>query len=255
MIDDQPLSWQQALGYLWLFGQLRPMIQTIVSQHIIYQELKQRDDLEVTPAEFEQAVLDFRLQQKLSDSQKFQQWLASEGMDYTAWQNRMALNLKIEKLAAKIAEPKLPEYFNQRKQSLEQIELSCLVIKEEALARQLKTEITASKTSFAQIAKDYTQGEESEVNVSRRTARRQQWPQDLQNALVSAQVGDILGPMSIENRWCLFQVEQILAAVLEGQLKRSLEAQIFKEWLAERVNQLKVQLVGTQPQSGPPAQE
>lgn len=245
-IDGEPLSWQQALGYLWLFGQLRPLIQSIVSQHIIYQEIKQRDDLEVSAADFEQAVIDFRLQQKLGDSQSFQQWLTREGMDYAAFQNRVILNLKVEKLSIKIAEPTLNEYFEQRRHSLEQLELSCVITDDQSLAEDLKNRILNAQSSFEQIAQEYSLDKTSKVNVTRRTAYRQQWPQPLAPALESTQVGDIVGPLPIENRWGVFRVEQIIVPVLEGQLKRTLESQIFKEWLAEKVNQLTVQLAMTE---------
>lgn len=246
-VDDQPLSWQQSLGYLWLFGQLRPLIQSIVSQHIIYQEIKQRDDLEVGTAEFEQAVIDFRLQQKLNNPDNFQTWLAREGMDYAAFQNRVVLNLKVEKLSAKIAEGKLSEYFEKRKNALELLELSCLIVEEQTLAEELKNRLLNKESSFEQVA----QTEATKVRIARRSARKQQWPQELQNSLTTAKEQDIIGPLFLENKWCVFQIEKITPPVLEGQLKRSLEAQIFKEWLEEKVNKLKIQLVGNQSQEQP----
>ncbi len=57
-IDEQPISLKQAVGYLQLFGRLRPFLQEIVSQHVIYQEIQERDDLEISTAEREQAAID-----------------------------------------------------------------------------------------------------------------------------------------------------------------------------------------------------
>jgi hypothetical protein len=245
-IDDQPLSWQTALGYLWLFGQLRPVLQTIVSQHIIYQEIKQREDLAVTSTEFEQSVIDFRLQQKLSNPQQFQEWLGREGLDYSVFQNRMLLNLKLDKLATQIAEPQLNEYFEQRKSSLDQIELSCFIALEEPLAIDFKTQLLETGQSFETLGEKYANEGGDKVTITRRSAHRQQWPQEVQNRLELAKADDIIGPVFFENRWCIFQVQNIIPPVLEGQLKRALEGQIFKEWLTDRLNQLKVQLV-TQP--------
>lgn len=250
-IDDQPLSWQQALGYLWLFGQLRPMIQTIVSQHVIYQEIKQREDLDVSPAEFEQAVIDFRLQQKLTNAQQFQQWLAREGLDYPAFQNRIVLNLKLEKLASQIAEPQLNDYFEKNKKSLDQIELSCFIVPEQTLAQTFKNQLLEQQKTFESLAQDYSDAPEHNVIVTRRLARRQQWPQEIQNSLEIAAIGDVIGPTFFENRWCVFQVQKIVPPILEGQLKRALEGQLFKEWLAEGINQLKVQLVSQEGEKPP----
>lgn len=250
-IDEQPISWQQALGYLWLFGQLRPMIQTIVSQHVIYQEIKQREDLEVSPSEFEQAVIDFRLQQKLTTSQQFQQWLNREGLDYPAFQNRIVLNLKLDKLASKIAEPKLDDYFEKNKKFLDQIELSCFIVPEQILAQTFKNQLLEQQKSFERLAQDYSDAPEHNVIVTRRLARRQQWPKEIQNSLETAEIGDIIGPTFFEDRWCVFQIQKIVPPVLEDQLKRALEGQLFKEWLAQSINKLQVQLVSQQGEKPP----
>jgi len=62
---------------------MQPFIVEILRQYIIEQELQTRDDLDISPALTEQAVIDFRLQRQLTDPKQFQEWLASNGTDYS----------------------------------------------------------------------------------------------------------------------------------------------------------------------------
>jgi len=58
----------QALKYLQSSGKLQPFIVEILRQYIIEQELQTRDDLDISPALTEQAVIDFRLQRQTDPS-------------------------------------------------------------------------------------------------------------------------------------------------------------------------------------------
>lgn len=59
-IDNQPIPLAQALQYLQTSGKLRTFLGDILRQHLIEQELKNRDDLDVNSALIEQAVIDFQ---------------------------------------------------------------------------------------------------------------------------------------------------------------------------------------------------
>jgi parvulin-like peptidyl-prolyl isomerase len=242
-VDGQSISLGQVLRYLQLFGKLRPFVQEVVSQHVICQEIQKRNDLEVSTADFEQAVIDFRMKQKLTDAESFEQWLAAEGMNYAAFQNRVVLGFKLEKLKTKIAEPRLQNYFSQQQQALKQVELSCLITSDKSLAEQLQQKVLAGEASFDELVKSYASVEaHPAVSVIRGPARQQQLPEGLREAIDAATPGELVGPIAMADRWCLFQVEQVIPAVLEGPLQRELEEQLFKQWLAEQVQQLSIQL-------------
>jgi len=64
IVDDQPISLTQALSYLQASGKLQPFILEILRRNILEQE-QTRDDLDISTAVIEQAVIDFRLEQQL----------------------------------------------------------------------------------------------------------------------------------------------------------------------------------------------
>lgn len=238
-IDGQPISIKQAVGYLQLFGKLRPFLQEIVTQHVIYQEIQQREDLKIGSGELEQAAIDYRIKKKLIEPEEFQKWLAKEGLNYLTFQNRIVLSLKLKKLKQKIAAPNLEKYFTKHKRSLDRIELSCLIFKEKELAQQCKERILASQTNFDRAVEDFV-GNEGTTAI-RGQVLRQKLPAELRDLIDKATSGELVGPQAIENSWCLFQVEQFLPALLEEEgVKQEIEERLFAEWLADRVARIEI---------------
>ncbi|NEQ99451.1 MAG: hypothetical protein F6K30_22565 [Cyanothece sp. SIO2G6] len=71
-IDNQPISIAQAVRYLQMGRKFDGFIGEILRQFVLEREIGKRDDIQVSPAVIEQAMVDFRLQNKLTDPQKFQ---------------------------------------------------------------------------------------------------------------------------------------------------------------------------------------
>ncbi|NEQ19610.1 MAG: peptidylprolyl isomerase, partial [Microcoleus sp. SIO2G3] len=59
-IDDQPISYGQAVKYLQASGKLGQFIGDILRQYVIEQELQTREDIFISPALTEQTIIDFR---------------------------------------------------------------------------------------------------------------------------------------------------------------------------------------------------
>ncbi|MGP1387016.1 MAG: peptidyl-prolyl cis-trans isomerase [Thainema sp.] len=248
-IDDQTLSLGQVLQYLQVSGKLLPFLQEIVGQHVIYQEIQARQDLEVSASQFEQAIIDFRIQRQLTDMETFQKWLAQQGMNYESFQRLVLLNLKLDQLKTKIAEPDLETYFTEQQQNLDVIDLSCLTTTKQAEAEICYQQLTTGTANFDQLVQA-SQSDDSSLSVLRGPTRRQQLPDGLEQQVNTATIGQWIGPVEIANhRWCIFRVEHIKSAVLDGAVKKDLENRLFQRWLTERVKTMTVQLALGQPKT------
>ncbi|GAP96046.1 peptidyl-prolyl cis-trans isomerase [Leptolyngbya sp. NIES-2104] len=240
-IDDTSLSLGTVLRYYQLSGRLLPWIRDIVEQHIIFSEVQRRDDLNVTLAEVEQAAVEVRVQQKLTDATIFQQWLDSQGMNYELFQNRIILNLKLEKLKSKIAAPNLQALFDEQKSLLDQVEVTCVVFAEEAHAGRFKGQVLKSQ-DFDRVVSEYTIADPLKVSVMKSGIRFGQLPEDVRGSLQTATVGELVGPVNMEQRWCVFRIEQFSPATLEGAVQKSLEDRLFQQWLIDRAQAINVKL-------------
>ena len=241
-VDNEQISLEQALQYLQISGRLIPLMQEIVSFHILFKEVQKRQELEVSSADLEQAIIDFRLQKKLTESGKFQDWLVRQGMDRGVFQARMALRLKFEKLREQIAEPNLQSYFEKHKPELDSIVLSCLIVTDKDLVFQLYHQLSAGKTNFEQIVQEYSLTESQEVNIIHGPTRRVRLPQELKVVINEATLGQLVGPLEIGKRWTIFRVDSVQSAKLEGQLKQELQNLLFQQWLDGQLKQLTVKL-------------
>lgn len=241
IVDEQPISLPEALNYLQSSGKLQPFVLEILRQKIIAQELQTRDDVEISPGAVEQAVIDFRLERKLTDPKNFQEWLGSNGLDYPTFYKQVTFGFKLDKLKAQVTEPKLQEYFIERKIFLDRVVLSRIIVTDKELAEELRSQISEGGR-FEQLAQEYSVTEDRIVNGMMGPVSRGQLPDALRTLVDQASPGEVIGPIKIEDWYCLFRVEKSLPATLEGQLKQELQNQLFEKWLGEKMQKLTIKL-------------
>lgn len=242
-IDDQPVSLADAIRYLQIGRKFDTFIGEILRQFVIEQEVAARDDLNVGPAVTEQAIIDFRLQRQLTDAQTFQDWLASNGLDYDGFHQQVSTGFKLKRLKEVIAEPKLQEYFIERKVYLDRVVLSRIIVDDKELADELKTQVLEGTARFEQLAREYSLTDDRIVSGMVGPVSRGSMPDLLRAAIDEASPGDIVGPLGMDERWGLFRVEELLPASLEDErLKQSLLDELFEQWLAEKMQNLPIKL-------------
>jgi len=246
IVDDEPLPLRQCLRYLQTAGKLQGFIGDILRQYVLERELETRTDLDVNSAIVEQAVVDFRLQNKLTEPQAFQDWLARNGSTYEVFHQQILGSFKLEKLKAQIAEARLQEYFIERKLMLDRVVLSRITVESQELAEELYTQISEG-ASFEQLAQEYSKSDDRIANGMMGPVSRGAMPDVLRAAIDSTHVGGLVKPMQIENYWAIFRVEQFLPATLEDeQLKLAMQNELFDRWIAEKIQTMTVKLQVTE---------
>lgn len=241
IIDDQPISATQIINYLQATRKLDAFIGDIVRQFVIEREL-QSPEMSVNPAVIEQSVIDFRLNNQLTDSNQFQEWLTKNGLTYEAFHNQVAGSFKMRKLKEEVTASKLQEYFIERKMSLDRVILSRIIVADKEVAEELKTQLQEG-ASFEQLAREYSLTDDRVMNGMVGPVSRGSMPDLLRAEVDLAKPSDIVGPIGMEERWGLFRVESLLPASLEdAQVKQSLEDEIFEQWLAEKMQTLPIRL-------------
>lgn len=242
IVNDQPIFINKAVKYLQASGKLAQFMGEILRQYIIEQEIESRDDIQVSPALTEQTIIDFRLKNQLNDPKTFQEWLHNNATDYATFYESIALSFKLEKLKVLITEPKISEYFIERKIFLDRVIISRIIVDDLEIAEELQTQISEGG-SFEQLAKEYSLAEDRMVNGMMGPVSRGTIPDQLRAVIDTANTGEVVGPIEIEGRYGLFRVEQFLPASLEDiQLQQSLQNELFEKWLVEKIQKLTVKL-------------
>jgi parvulin-like peptidyl-prolyl isomerase len=239
---DEPISLAQALNYLQNAGKLQNFVIEILRQHLIEQEIERREDLEVSSEIVEQAVIDFRLQNQLTEPEKFKEWLAAQNLDYVTFHKRISANFKMEALRSKIAERRLSEYFIEKKLVLDKIVLSRIVVDSKELAEELCAQIEEGE-SFESLAQEYSLAEDRIFKGMMGLVSRGAMPDQLRSLVDKSSEGEVIGPLEFAGSWGIFRVEKFQPASLEDrQIKQGLEAELFEQWIAEKLRTTPIKL-------------
>jgi len=242
VVDEQPLSTRQCLKYLQAAGKLQAFVGDILRQYVLEREIETREDIEVGSAVIEQAVVDFRLQQQLTDPKVFQDWLARNGTNYEQFHSQITNSFKLEKLKAQVTESRLQEHFIERKVFFDRIVLSRIVVASKELAEELHTQIVEG-ANFEQLAREYSTADERVANGMMGPVSRGSLPDGLRAAMDAASPGELVGPVEVEKFWAIFRVEQFLPATLEDpQLRQAMQNEVFERWLSEKLQTMTVKL-------------
>jgi parvulin-like peptidyl-prolyl isomerase len=241
-VDNAELSVRDCLRYLQAGNKLQQFIADVLRQYVLEQELETRDDLSIDDAVIQQAVIDFRLQQNLTDPPAFQEFLNRNGMDAISFQKQITNNFRMEKLKAVVSEERLQEYFIERKVFLDRVVLSRIIVDSQDMAEELKVQANEGE-SFEKLAQEHSLTDDRVVNGMMGPVSRGTLPDEVRAKIDAASAGEIVGPLALENRWGLFRVEQQIEATLDDmQLQQSLRGELFERWLAEKIQAMTVRL-------------
>ncbi|OZH55049.1 peptidylprolyl isomerase [Hydrocoleum sp. CS-953] len=242
-IGEEQLSWGQGLKYLQASGKLQSFVTEIVRQYVIEKELESREDINVNPGTIQQAMIDFRLQRKLEDQQKFQEWLQQNRVNYNALESQMETSFKLKQLRDSITAEKIEEYFNERKAGLDYVILSRIVVQDKELADAVHRKIVAEGGKFEDLAKEHSVTNDKNFNGIMGAVTLASLPEDLRNAVNSANPGDILGPFDTNKYWSIYRLEQLQGASLDNpEIRKKLDGELFERWVAEKLKDIKITL-------------
>lgn len=238
-VDNDSISLTKAIGYLQDSGKLGNFVSEIIRQYVLEQELAK---VEIATETVDIAIDDFS-QSYLLTSEKFEQWLGKRNQTIKEFKQQITQSIKLQKLILQVAESKISEYFIDKKLLLDRVILSRLIVPEQELAEELKNQITEEGVSFERLAQEYSLTEDSLFNGMMGAVSRGQLPDNLRAAIDTSSAGELVGPIEIENHWCLFRVEQILPASLGNeQLKERLKEEIFEDWLTAKMQKLEIEM-------------
>lgn len=234
-LGDEQISWKEVLSQFQAFGRLRPFLQEIASQKVLLDEIRSRTDLELDPASLDEAVTQFRKQKKLTDEETFKNWLATEQLDYPAFRTRIYFNAKLKLLKQRITAPDLNSEFERQQPSLDKLELSYLICKEENQALQFAEQLRTEAISFEALESQQAANPDVNVKASSTPLLRAWLPDDLRRALEDASPHSLEGPIQQGDYWITARIDNIIPAELDEAVENRLSNELFKRWLQQKL--------------------
>ncbi|MEG3991329.1 peptidylprolyl isomerase [Microcoleus sp. S28C3] len=195
--------------------------------------------IDCTPEEIANARQQFYEQNQLIDETTQQIWLKQHGMSREILETVFIPRLlKIEKFKHQTWHHKLESYFLQRKRSLDRVIYSLIRVKETEIARELYFRIQEKEQSFAELAREYSQGPEAQVNGILGPAELGTIHPNLAHLLAVSGPGQLWHPIRIEEWLVIVRLERLIPAQFDVAMRQGLLRELFQNWVQEQMREV-----------------
>jgi putative peptide maturation system protein len=222
------------LDFIW---DEAPIIERLVNMCLIQEELD-RNPIDLTDAELQEAMDQFRAAKKLFKAEDTLRWLERHGMTHEKLERYVADRAIVPKLRDRLVADHVDEYFHQHPHDFDTARIARVDVTNETQARDLAGQIRSGAQDFIAVAERFfleaaEHGAPPKQNLFAIVERRQAEPA-LRDQLFSGDMGQLVGPVPVEAGHALIRVLAIIPAQLNGRTRAVIKDILFNEWLTER---------------------
>jgi parvulin-like peptidyl-prolyl isomerase len=198
-------------------------------------------EFDCTPDEKVSAIAAFYQQHRLETEADRLAWCKQNrttqaDIEISAVRQLLVNKFKIATFAAKVE-----SYFMSRKQHLDRVIYSLIRTNDSNLAQELYFRIQEGEDSFADLAREHSQGVEASTGgVVGPTALSKPHPV-IAKVLSVSQPGQLWAPMPLENWTVILRLEQLMPAQLDDSMRAHLIDELFEQWLQQQVQQVEME--------------
>ena len=228
----------EIIGFLKRELRIKDICQRLLSQQVI-ENAAQDYGIKVTAEEIQTEADNQRYQQRLESAAQTYEWLHEQLISPDDWEAGIQYQLLQKKLASHLFKNQIERYFAEHRLDFEQVLLYRIAVPYAPIAQELLYQIEESEISFYEAAHLYDSNERRRLHCGYE-GKPYRWnlgPQ-LAASIFSAKVGDIIGPLNIDNQHHLIMVEEFISASLTPDVRQTILDRLFQEWLDSELNHL-----------------
>jgi glycosyltransferase involved in cell wall biosynthesis/parvulin-like peptidyl-prolyl isomerase len=230
-VNNQTLTTQEIIPLLSRYQLLPKLQQELIIDDAIA-------SFTCSPEEQAKCYQEFCEQNQLSSEIERQTWLQQQNITEAQFLELATRNQRIEKFKKATWGSKLESHFRQLKPQLDQVVYSLIRIRDGAVAQELYFRLLEGEQSFAEVAKQYSQGLEAQTGgLIGPVALSTPHPQ-LARILALSQPGQLSPPTNIGDWWLILRLEKFIPAQLDEPMRQRLLNQLFSTWLKEQLQQV-----------------
>ncbi len=239
VIGNQRIAAEQLLPLLASYQMLPQLKQELIIDRAIA-------SITCTEEEQSQAQQHFFQTQQIKSEAELQLWLDHYGLDQRQLPSLIDRPLRIEKFKQLTWGAKLESHFLTRKPQFDQALYSLLRVSDLDTAQELYFRLHTGEQSFAEIAREYSQGPEAQTGGLVGPFDISTLQPDLAQILATSQPGQINPPAHLNDWFVIIRLEKFLAAQLDDRMRQRLLNDLFQEWLKQQLK-LQAQLPSAPP--------
>lgn len=128
-------------------------------------------------------------------------------------------------------------YFLSQRQSLERASFSLIQISDAGIAQEIYFRLTEGEQTFADLAKQYSQGLEAQNGGCVGTLKLSRLHPKLAEILRTSEPGEISPLLYLEKIFIIVRLEKFFPAQLNKEIHQELLQELFEKWLQEQILQ------------------
>jgi parvulin-like peptidyl-prolyl isomerase len=222
------ISGSEVVGLLQQYGLLSQLQRELV----IDTELAAID---CTAEEIFSAYKAFYHNQQINTDADRDTWLQQNNFTLAQFEQLVLRTIKLDRFKQENFASKVDSYFLQRKSQLDRVSYSLLRVKDLHLAQELFFQIQAGEATFANLAQQYSGGQESETGGLIGSQELSIPHPTLAQKLRSLKVGELAYPLQVVDWFAIVRLEKQLPAKLDQAMRSRLIDELSDQWLAAKL--------------------
>jgi parvulin-like peptidyl-prolyl isomerase len=195
-------------------------------------------DYDVTEAEYLAAYTRFYQQQQFGSDQDLDLWLQQQRLSKDDLADLVKRELRLQQFKTAKWETQVESHFCQRKSQIDRVVFSMIRVKEIDIAEEIYFRLAAQEATFVELAPRYSAGIEAKTKGISGPVELGKLDPLLANALITLQPEEILPPTQIGGWWVVVQLETIIPAQLDEEMRQALTEELFNHWIGAEVQKL-----------------
>lgn len=229
-INDQEVTGEDLLPLLRKYN----LLSQLAREMIVDQALSEAE-IELTTEELNIARQQFLAKNQISNDNQLQNFLKLQHLSLEQLEEQIGRQVKLEKFKETNWQNKLEAYFLQRKGQLDQVVYSLIRSRDSGLIQELYFRIQEGESSFAELARQYSQGSEAQTGGLIGPVELHVPHPKIAQLLSSSQPGQLLTPTRIEDWFVILRLEKQVPAQLDSPTRYKLQEELFNSWLNDEM--------------------
>lgn len=227
-LSQNSISGEEVVGLLQQYGLLSQLQRELT----IDAELA---SIDCTTEEIFSAYKAFYHQHQINTDIDRQIWLEQNNFTLVQFEHLVLRTIKLDRFKQANFASKVDSYFLQRKNQLDRASYSLLRVKDLHLAQELFFQIQAGEATFANLAQQYSGGQEAENGGSIGPQELSIPHPTLAQKLRSLKIGELAYPLQIVDWFAIVKLERYLPAQLDHPMRIRLIDELYDRWLQAKL--------------------
>ena len=234
-VGDRVLTSEELVPLLSKTNLLSRLIQEVIIDDAIV-------DIELTAEELESAEAEFCQRNKITNPEEANAWAEQQYSTPDLIRTTAIRDKKLTKFKIQTFTKEVESYFLQRKGRLDRVLYSLIRTSQMGLAQEIYFRVHDDGQPFAELAKEYSEGQESKTGGLIGPVELSVPHPALAGLLSVSKPGQIWPPKRIGEWYVVVRLEKFFPAQLDDATKERLIDEMFQTWMREQLQQSPVSI-------------